>query len=163
MNRLLLALGALLLLSAAACNKSVDSPTSAEEDLRSGTWVRTSGRVTYKDTTTRGDSTRDYILKEDTCRKDNSITFKEGNVGTINHGTLHCVAAESTKDFTWDISVDEKQLHLYGVADYFPTNNIDAEIVTRTLGYLTLRYKVINVDPLHQTRDTLIYTDILRR
>ncbi len=162
MNRLLLALGALFVIAVAACNK-VDSPTSAEEDLRSGVWRRTSGRVTYKDTISRGDSTRDYILKEDTCRKDNSIVFKEANLGTINHGTLHCVAAESTKDFTWGISDDEKRIYLYGVADYFPVNNIDADIVTRTLGYLTITYKVINLDPIHSTRDTLIYTDILRR
>ena len=56
MNRLLLTLG-VLLLCLSACVKT-DSPVSAEEDLRSGTWRRTFGTVTSKDPLTRGDSTR---------------------------------------------------------------------------------------------------------
>ncbi len=162
MNRLLLTLGALLIIAAAACNKT-DSTTSAEEDLRSGTWRRTSGKQQYKDPITRGDSLRDYILLEDTCRKDNSLVFKEGYVGNVDHGGLHCVAAESTKEFHWEVTKDEKHISLYGVADYFPINNVDADIITRTLGYLTIRYKVVTADPIHSTFDTLIYTDVFRR
>lgn len=161
MNRLLLTLG-LMLTVFAACKKE-DAPTSAEEDLRSGTWRRTSGKVTYKDSLTRGDSLRDYTLNEDPCRKDNSLKFKENYTGLIDHGSIHCTAAESTKEFQWEITKDEKHIRLYGVADYFPVNDVDADILTRTLGYLTIRYKLVTADPIHSTYDTLIYTDVLRR
>ena len=161
MNRLLLTLSALLIIFS-ACKKA-DSTTSAEEDLRSGTWRRTSGKVVYKDSLTGGDSVRDWLLTEADCRKDNSIVFKTGYIGTIDHGAIHCINAESTNEFNWEISKDEKHISLYGVADYFPVNEVDAEILTRTLGYLTIRYRVINADPLASTYDTLIYTDVLRR
>jgi hypothetical protein len=161
MNRLLLTLSALIVLFA-SCKKE-DAPTSAEEDLRSGVWRRTSGKYLYKDPDTKGDSLRNYMLTEDPCRLDNSIRFKEGYVGEINHGDNHCTAAESNKDFTWAITRDEKHISLYGVRDYFPINDVDAEILTRTLGYLTIRYKVITADAAHSTFDTLIYTDVLRR
>lgn len=161
MNRLLLTLSALMLVLA-SCKKE-STQTSAEEDLRSGTWRRTSGKVQYKDPNTRGDSLRNYMLDEDPCRLDNTIKFKEGYVGEINYGDNHCSAAESIKEFTWAITKDEKRISLYGVADYFPVNDLDADIITRTLGYLTIRYRVVTADPIHSTFDTLIYTDVLRR
>src|SRR6187402_2689504 len=105
MNRLLLTLSSLLLLLS-ACTKS-DPPMSAEEDLRSGTWVRTSGKVTYKDPLTHGDSTRDYLLTEPTCRLDNSLVFKVNLQGVMNLGADHCVSGEpDTKAFTWQITED---------------------------------------------------------
>ncbi len=161
MNRLLLTLG-VVALSFGACNKG-DSTTSAEEDLRSGTWRRTSGKVLYKDPYTRKDSLVDYVLTDSACRKDNALNFKDGRVGTIDPGSVHCTAGEYFKEFTWEVSKDEKHISLYGVADYFPVNDVDAEILTRTLGYLTIRYKVVNADPIHSTYDTLVYTDVLRR
>jgi hypothetical protein len=161
MNRLLLALSAFIVVFA-SCKKE-DAPTSAEEDLRSGTWRRTSGKVQYKDSVTRGDSIRNYMLTENPCRLDNSIKFKDGYVGEIDHGENHCNEADAIKVFTWAITKDEKHISLYGVADYFPINDVDAEVLTRTLGYLTIRYKVVTPDPVHSTFDTLIYTDVLRR
>ena len=62
MNRLLLTLSSLLLLLS-ACTKP-DNPVTAEDDLRSGTWVRTSGKMTYKDPNTRGDSSMDYLSEQ---------------------------------------------------------------------------------------------------
>ncbi len=162
MNRLLLTIGVLLFLTA-ACKKA-DTTTSAEEDLRSGKWMRTSGKMRYKDSITRGDSLKDYTLIEDPCRKDNALIFKEGNVGSIDHGSAHCAGAvETTNDFNWYISKDEKHISLYGVADYFPINNVDAEILTRTLGYLTIQYQSVTADALHGTYDTLTYIDVFRR
>ena len=162
MNRLLLTLSSLLLLLS-ACTKS-DPPVSAEEDLRSGTWTRTSGTKVSKDSLTHGDSTRDYVGPQDTCRKDNSLTFKENLVGVMNLGVLHCTAGEpDTKAFTWQMTEDGNRISLYGVSDYFPANDIDADVVTRTLGYLTIKYRVISLDPVFQTSDTVIYTDVLRK
>jgi hypothetical protein len=161
MNRLLLTLGVAALLFS-ACKKG-DQTTSAEEDLRSGTWRRTSGKVLYKDPISRSDSLRDYVLTDSLCRKDNSLNFKEGRIGYIDPGSVHCTPGEYQKEFTWEVSKDEKHISLYDVADYFPINDVDAEILTRTLGYLTIRYTVINADPIHSTYDTLVYTDVLRR
>ena len=162
MNRLLLTLS-LLLLIFSACTKP-DNPVTAEEDLRSGTWVRSSGKVTAKDSLTGGDSTTDYVAPQDTCRKDNSLVFKENRVGVMNLGVLHCTIGEAdTKTFTWQITEDGQHISLYGVSDYFPANDIDADIITRTLGYLTIKYKVIEIDPVFQTSDTLVYTDVLRK
>jgi hypothetical protein len=162
MNRLLLTLGALLILLS-ACKKE-DSPVTAEEDLRTGMWRRTSGKETYKDPLTRGDSTRDYYTDQPDCRKDNMLTFKVNDVGVLDLGTLRCTAGEAdTKTFTWQVTQDGKRISLYGVSDYFPANDIDADIITRTLGYLTIRYRVITTDAIFQTADTIIYTDVLRR
>ncbi len=162
MNRLLLTLSSLLLILS-ACTKA-DSPVSAEEDLRSGTWVRSSGTVIMKDSLTRGDSTIDYVSPQDTCRKDNSLVFKENLVGVMNLGDLHCAVGEAdTKAFTWQMSKDGNHISLYGVSDYFPANDIDADVITRTLGTMTIKYKVIQMDPVFQVSDTLIYTDVLRK
>jgi hypothetical protein len=162
MNRLLLSLGALLLVFS-ACNKP-DSPVSAEEDLRSGTWKRTSGKVTFKDPLTRGDSTKDYWSTEPECRLDNTLTFRVNYIGEMNLGTDHCSAGEpDTKAFTWQITEDGKKISLYGVKEYFPAEDIDADIVTRTLGFLTIQYRVITTDPIFQTADTTIYRDVLRK
>ncbi len=162
MNRLLLTLAAMLVLFA-ACTKP-DSPLSAEEDLRDGTWRRSSGRVTYKDSLTRGDSTIVYDTLEPKCRQDNRLKFNVNLKGTMSLGPDFCTAGEAdNKEFTWQIRDNEKRLSLYGVSDYFPTNDVDAEILTRALGTLTIQYRVIKLDPAFQTADTLIYTDILRR
>jgi hypothetical protein len=161
MNRLLVTLSILVILFA-ACKKS-DSTTSAEEDLRSGIWRRTSGKISYKDPITHGDSLKDYTLADSPCRKDNALLFKEGTIGIMDHGSLHCNSAEGNTQFYWEVSKDEKHLSLYGVADYFPINDVDADILTRTLGYLTIRYRVVSADPLHSMYDTVYYTDVLRR
>jgi hypothetical protein len=161
MNRVLLALCALPLLFA-ACKKS-DEATSVEEDLRSGIWQRTSGKVSQLDPDTRKVVIRDYYADEPDCRKDNSLKFGIDYTGTIDHGKKFCSSAETTTDFHWEVSKDEQHISLYGVKDYFPVNQLDAEILTRTLGYLTIRYQVINADAAHSTYDTLTYTDVLRR
>lgn len=161
MTRVLLALCTLGLLFA-ACKKS-DETTSAEEDLRSGIWQRTSGKVSYLDPDTRKVVIHDYYADEPDCRKDNSLKFGADYTGTIDHGKKFCTSAETATDFHWEVSKDETRISLYGVKDYFPVNDLDAEILTRTLGYLTIRYQVINADPLHSTYDTLTYTDVLRR
>ncbi len=162
MNRLLLFIGAALIFS--ACNKSVESPQSAEEDLRSGIWKRTSGRVTYKDPITRGDSTVRYDLTQPKCWDDNSLKFMVNNQGTLDLGTTACTPSDPpTKAFTWHVTQDETHISLYGVQDYFPTDNVDATIITRTLGFLTIKYQAVHVDTLYHTFDTLTYTDVLRR
>lgn len=162
MARILLTLSAYLVLFS-ACKKA-ESPVTAEDDLRSGTWRRTSGRVTFKDPDTRGDSTLNYLEEELKCRLDNSLQFKDNFTGVMNLGGDRCTEAEpDTKAFTWQITKDEKKISLYGVEDYFPANNVDADILTRTLGYLTIRYRIIEIDPAFQTADTLIFTDVLRR
>ena len=172
MNRVLLFISAALLFT--ACSKSVDSPQSAEEDLRTGTWKRTSGRVAYKDPITRGDSSTRYDLgtgsttrpdlAAPTCWDDNSLLFKVANVGTINLGSTACTPSDPpSRNFTWQVTQDEKHISLYGVQDYFPIDNIDADIITRTLGFLTIRYKSVHVDTIYHTYDTLTYTDVLRR
>jgi len=162
MNRLLLTFGVLAVLLS-GCKKD-DGPVSAEEDLRSGSWRRSSGKVTYKDPATRGDSTMDYFTPQLECRKDNSMTFKFNDVGVLDLGVLRCTAGEGdTKTFTWQVREDGKRILLYGVSDYFPANDIDADIITRTLGYLTIRYRVISTDAVFQTADTMIYTDVLRK
>jgi len=162
MNRLLLTLGALVIILS-ACKKE-DSPVTAEEDLRSGMWRRTSGKVTYKDPQTHGDSTMDYFTLQPECRKDNVLSFKVNDVGVLDLGVLRCTAGEAdTKTFTWQVREDGTRISLYGVSDYFPANDIDADIITRTLGYLTIRYRVITTDAIFQTADTMIYTDVLRR
>src|SRR5690606_1105381 len=122
MNRLILTLGSLLLLLA-ACSKT-DSPVSAEEDLRSGTWRRTSGKVTIKDPLTRGDSTKDYFSDQPACRRDNSMTFRVNFEGTLDLGAERCTAGEpDTKSFTWQINEDGKRMSLYGVGEYFPISD----------------------------------------
>lgn len=161
MNRLLVTLSVLVVLFA-ACKKN-DSTTSAEEDLRSGTWRRTSGKMIVKDSLTHGDSLRDYLLTEPDCRKDNSLQFKENNIGILDHGTINCGPAEANSQFYWEVSKDEKHISLYDVADYFPVKDVDAEIITRTLGYLTIKYRAVSADPLHSTYDTVYYIDVLRR
>jgi hypothetical protein len=162
MNRVLLALCVLPLLFA-ACKKSDDTTTSAEEDLRSGTWKRTSGKVSRLDPVTRKVTIYDYYSDEPECRKDNSLHFGMDYSGTIDHGKVFCSSAETATEFHWEVSKDEKRISLYGVKDYFPVNDLDAEILTRTLGYLTIRYQVITADAAHSTYDTATYTDVLRR
>ena len=162
MNRVLPFISAALLFS--ACNKTVDSPQSAEEDLRTGVWKRTTGRVTYKDPITRGDSTVRYDLTQPLCWDDNSLRFKVNDKGTLDLGSTACQASDPpTKDFTWQVTNNETHISIYGVQDYFPTNNVDAEIVTRTLGFLSIKYQAVHVDTLYHTYDTLTYTDVLRR
>jgi hypothetical protein len=162
MNRFILALGSSLMLFA-ACTKGED-PVSIEEDLRSGVWRRTSAKMTYKDPATGGDSTLDYLALQPDCRKDNAMEFKENFDGQMDLGTKECTSGEpQTKKFTWQVVGDGQKLLLYGVEDYFPQNDITADIVSRTLGYMTIRYKVINMDPQFQTGDTVIFTDVLRK
>lgn len=153
MNRVLLALCVFPLLLS-ACTKS-ESTTSVEEDLRSGTWTRTSGKVSYMDPVTRKEVIYDYWADETACRKDNSLNFGMDFTGTIDHGKVFCSSVETTTDFHWEVSKDGGHISLYGVKDYFPVNDLDAEILTRTLGYLTLRYQVITADAAHSTFDTL--------
>lgn len=162
MNRFILFLGSALLFLA-SCTK-VEDPVSIEEDLRDGKWRRTSGKVTYKDPLTNGDSTRDYLPELPDCRKDNAMEFKENYEGTLHMGAQQCTAGEpDTKRFTWQVTNNAQKLLLYGVEDYFPESDIAADIVSQTLGYLTIRYQVITVDPQFQTRDTLTFTDVLRK
>lgn len=162
MNRIVLTLGSMMLLFA-ACTKP-DDPVSIEDDLRSGVWRRTSGKVTYKDPATKGDSTMDYMPGVSDCRKDNAMEFKENFDGKMLLGDNHCTAGEpQTKPFTWQVTNNGQKLLLYGVSDYFPQNDIAADIVTQTLGYLTIRYQVITMDPQFQTSDTVTFTDVLRK
>ena len=162
MNRVFLALCVLPLLFA-ACKKSDDTSTSVEEDLRSGTWRRTSGKVSFRDPVSRSITIHDYLADEPDCRKDNSLKFGTAYIGTIDHGKVFCSSAETTTAFNWEISKDGTHISLYGVQDYFPLNDLDAEILTRALGYLTIRYQLISADAAHSTLDTLTYTDVLRR
>jgi len=160
MNRVLLILGVVVFLLG-SCKKS-DSPVSAEEDLRSGTWIHSSWKKTVKDPITLGDSTVDYVL--DDCSADNHLIFQTNFDGYIDLGTVHCSTGEpSTQPFTWQITNNEQHISLYHVADFFQADNVEAEIVTRTLGYLTLKYSVITLNPLYNTSDTVIYTDVLRK
>lgn len=147
----------------AACTKG-DDPVSIEEDLRGGTWRRTSGKVTLKDPLTGGDSTLDYLTDLPDCRKDNAMEFKENFEGLMHMGAQQCIAGEpDTKKFTWQVTNNGTRLLLYGVEDFFPQSDIAADIISQTLGYLTIRYQVITVDPQFQTRDTLTYNDVLRK
>ena len=141
---------------------------TAEEDLRSGVWVRTSGKVSVKDPDTKKDILFDYWADwakgDDSCRRDNSLKFNTNFSGSMSLGSLQCTPGEpSSKAFTWKMDADGKRISLYNVGDYFPVDDIDADVLTRTLGYLTIRYKVITVDPAFGTADTAIFTDVLRR
>jgi hypothetical protein len=170
MNRYLLVLSALMLMILGACSKGDDAPT-AEEDLRNGIWGRTPsadtflpGKVTYKDPLTNGDSTRGYYPGGLVCHMDNTIQFLENNKGQISYGAKKCSGSESvTKTFTWAVSQDGNHLSMYGVGDFFGTDAVEATIVTRTLGVLTITYKQVTLDPRFQTSDTLKFTDVIRK
>ncbi len=170
MNRYLLVLSALMLLILGSCSKPDDTPT-AEEDLRTGVWGRpvsgntiTPGKVTYKDPVTNGDSTRDYLPGNLSCHLDNTLQFKTNNVGILGYGVEKCSGSEAeTKTFTWQMSQDGQHLSMYGVGDFFGMDNVEATVLTRSMGYLSITYRQIVVDPRFQTADTLIYTDVIRR
>jgi len=170
MNRYLLVLSALMLLILGACSKADDTPTAAE-DLRSGTWGRPAsadtfltGKVTYKDPLTNGDSIRGYYPGGLVCHMDNTLQFNENNSGLIGYGAKKCSGSEAgSKAFTWQISQDGNHLSMYGVGDFFGVDNVEATILTRSMGTLYIRYTQIIVDPRFQTADTLIYNDVIRR
>ncbi|MBS1614606.1 MAG: hypothetical protein JST06_00645 [Bacteroidetes bacterium] len=161
MNRVILALCVLPLLFV-ACKKS-DSTTSIEEDLRSGVWTRSSGKVSSLDPVTRKEVIWDYWSAQPDCIRDNSLQFNADYTGIIDHGKKFCTSAETSTQFHWEVSSDQQHISLYGVQDYFPVQDVNATILTRDLGYLTIRYQVITADAAHSTYDTLTYTDVLRR
>jgi hypothetical protein len=170
MNRYLLVASALMLLILNACSKADNTPT-AQEDLRTGTWFRpvidsqiVFGKVTYKDPVTNGDSTRNYMPHNLLCHLDNSLQFKANGNGVLSYGVAKCSGSEAdTRTFTWEMSDDGNRLSMYGVGDFFGTDNVEATVTLRSMGYLTLRYREVTINPRFQTSDTLIFTDTIRR
>lgn len=154
----------------ASCSKPDSTPTAAE-DLRTGTWARpvvnkiiTPGKETYKDPLTGGDSTRDYAANGLACHLDNSLQFKVNGDGLIEYGVERCSGSEATtKSFNWAMSPDGNRLSMYGVGDFFGADNVEATVVSRSMGYLTIRYRKVTINPRFQTSDTLTYTDVIRR
>ena len=164
MNRAILLICALIVVSS-SCKKVSDPPETTQQKLRSANyWMRTSGKVTYKDSLTRGDSTRPSIDSFISCRLDNTLNFGNAFIGKIILGSAHCEIGEpDSRDFSWNCSADGKHLSMYGVQEVFFSNNVEAEILNLSFDALSLRYQVINVDPQFQTADTLIYTDVFRK
>ncbi len=170
MNRYLLVLCTLMLAILSSCSKKEDEPTAAE-DLRTGVWARPMtnntyvfGKVMYKDPVTNGDSTRDYIPRDLLCHIDNSLEFKANGVGSLEYGVNRCSGSEAqNKTFTWEMNDDGSRLSMYGVGDFFGADNVEATVLLRSLGVLTIRYRQITIDPRFQTSDTLVYTDVIRR
>jgi hypothetical protein len=162
MNRLLLTLTALIVIFA-SCNKA-DEQASVEDDLRSGTWRITSERITYKDPVTYGDSTQLYQPFLLPCVVDNTLEFKANYTGILNFGSDHCSSTEpGTKEFTWGVTENDTHLAIYNAGEYFPTNTVEGTILTRTLGYLTIRYRVVMPHPDTHTYDTVYFTDVMRK
>lgn len=170
MNRYLLVLSALMTAILTSCSKPDETPTAAD-DLRTGTWARpvvnnviTPGKEIYKDPLTGGDSTRNYEPNGRTCHLDNALQFKNNGDGIIEYGVEKCSGSEATtRSFTWTMSADGNRLSMYGVADFFGADNVEATVVTRSMGYLTIRYRKVTINPRFQTSDTLTYTDVIRR
>lgn len=170
MNRYKLVLSALMLLLLGACSKPDETPTP-EEDLRNGTWGRpgsgefiTPGKMTYKDPVTNGDSTREYLPGGKDCHLDNTLQFKTNGIGLLSYGVERCTGSEAeNKTFNWEMSQDGREINMYGVADFFGTDNVKATVLVRSMGYLSIKYSSITVDPRFQTADTVVYTDVIRR
>ena len=173
MNKILLAAG-LLLVGFSACKK-VDETKTADDSIR-GTWARTGGKSWARNPFTGTvDTVADYTANFPSCIKDDGLEFLASYKGITHLGSDQCNAGDpESVPFRWETTGNGKNLHIYDVAEYFPhvRGNVNADILTLTKGFMTLRYSIDTFFRLPQTpggtdtvivRDTVTFTDIFQK
>ncbi|MET0300965.1 MAG: lipocalin family protein, partial [Flavitalea sp.] len=100
------------LLSLAACKKKngEDPPPTTSENITASAWRYDKAEV---DIDLNG--TADFPIQEsmlESCERDNILTFRSNNTGTIDEGAEKCDASDpQSLDFTWTLSADEKTIN----------------------------------------------------
>lgn len=148
-----------------SCKKTED-PVSPQDTLRSGNWIMTNIKVTYrlpskKDTTVDG-----FKNGYPSCLVDDYLVFKDNRNGAINSGTQKCANSDATEaPFTWEVKNAGQNLYIYNAMQYFATDAVNADIVKLSDQYLSIRYNVYNIDTVTTTYrvDTFQYTSTFRK
>lgn len=147
----------------AACKKA-ETPDSFEDKLRGGQWKRSSLLLTFR-LGTGEMTTQNAYAPLDTCLKDNTLEFKTAYVGTERKGNYKCSVGDPDETtFNWEIFNSGKNIRIYNVPETFDgESSINADIVTLTTNQLSLRYVIINRNPITQTADTFTFADVFRK
>jgi hypothetical protein len=156
MKYCLLSLSLLILL--VSCQKTSDTTSTREDDLRNGKWKLVKMSVVYKvNYPVPHDSTLPVTITS--CKEDDFLTFGPGFNGGINSGSSKCSPADpDITPFSWEPVNNDNGLNIYGAATMFGSNTINATLKNFTPGSFTLSYYTTVQDPMVTTQtDTITY------
>lgn len=162
----------LLFLSAifiiASCKKT-EVPASKQDVLRGSggtTWRMDTATITYRlpagnDTTTSAWGNQ----QRPTCKFDDFLIFRDGNIGALNTGDLKCPNGETQEIATkWGITDNDTKMYIYDAGDMFFGADVNAELADFSDSKFILKFPLYNVTFNNQfIVDTVHYTVTMKK